>query len=625
MKEGWNKVSREHVLEAIQKYDRAEIDAPRPRNTFLLHEGQRYPAKHIRGMAFELATGNPIRKDEYSGGAETANFLRSLGFEVHYEANEIKKLPGGEQKKLSGDHLPGLSVVTQKTAFQRLLQIKLGILESEKKYPWLKTPDKAALPAEYQKIYSALIEDCGSESFIKSNYPLSIDFCIEERRLLFEYDERQHFTLPRKISLQNYGSDVKLGYPSMDWIRYCEIINAKDGNPPLRDSGRALFDSVRDIEASNNGYQLVRIRHGEFDWANPGAGEYLDIVLDRARGNEPKGNDTPENRHYSLGPEKEIHMDYNFRSLEIEFQRIRLNFMKWLFYFTPPEHEIYNGSGCADSFKLFQSPFGRSFSLFPCGLGSVYTGGGKGNVKLPSSCFSSKDDLLRETAEIRSSLDYKIDNLRRVISDLLRKKDEAAAWSMIQNYFWLKLGLHEYTFDAHYYEDKDIGRFEGEDVRGIAVKAMRMSLDLGKGVPVTVNVDRPEHMLGYKFGWKKYAICSFDCGPIAWGKERFVPYSEIAQQRQAWDSAHREEFQSLFRNEDKNKRREYALASLTENHHIEVRYDIAPLEEATQYGGFLRNRKQIRDIIERTQENLNELITSEKLPLRTTSYLPKGR
>jgi hypothetical protein len=88
MRELWNGVKPEHVLAAIQKYDKEEIDAPPAKNTFLLHEGQRYPAKHILGMAFEIATGSKIRKNEYSGGDETAKILRSLGFEVQHEADK---------------------------------------------------------------------------------------------------------------------------------------------------------------------------------------------------------------------------------------------------------------------------------------------------------------------------------------------------------------------------------------------------------------------------------------------------------------------------------------------------------------------------------------------------------
>jgi hypothetical protein len=51
----WSVVKREHVIEACSLYDTERRIPPRPsRNTFLLLTGRRYPAKFIRGVAYQL-------------------------------------------------------------------------------------------------------------------------------------------------------------------------------------------------------------------------------------------------------------------------------------------------------------------------------------------------------------------------------------------------------------------------------------------------------------------------------------------------------------------------------------------------------------------------------------------
>lgn len=80
----WNAVTSEDVLQAIHIYDTEHPEHPEARNTFLLYNRKKYPAKHIRAMAFKVHYGIEISKSEFSGGAETATFFRKLGFEVRY-------------------------------------------------------------------------------------------------------------------------------------------------------------------------------------------------------------------------------------------------------------------------------------------------------------------------------------------------------------------------------------------------------------------------------------------------------------------------------------------------------------------------------------------------------------
>ncbi|MEO0115354.1 MAG: hypothetical protein ABIK93_07740 [candidate division WOR-3 bacterium] len=109
MKNLWNNIKREHVIKAIQKFEKLNPDYPKPRNTFLVYNGKIYPAKHIRGLAFEIANNKEIKKSEYSGGQETVNFFKRLGFEVEYKKTHIKR--ASAKKEVSNKKL---SVVEQK-------------------------------------------------------------------------------------------------------------------------------------------------------------------------------------------------------------------------------------------------------------------------------------------------------------------------------------------------------------------------------------------------------------------------------------------------------------------------------------------------------------------------------
>ena len=53
----WSKVLKTHIEEACRRYDVGENRPTHPaRTTFLIHNDERYPAKFIRGLAYEIAT-----------------------------------------------------------------------------------------------------------------------------------------------------------------------------------------------------------------------------------------------------------------------------------------------------------------------------------------------------------------------------------------------------------------------------------------------------------------------------------------------------------------------------------------------------------------------------------------
>jgi len=67
----WNEITSEDVINAIYAFEFERPDYPAAKSTFLIYNGKKYPAKHIRGMAYKIHFGVDISKNDYAGGKET--------------------------------------------------------------------------------------------------------------------------------------------------------------------------------------------------------------------------------------------------------------------------------------------------------------------------------------------------------------------------------------------------------------------------------------------------------------------------------------------------------------------------------------------------------------------------
>ena len=83
-KHNWNEITKEDVIKAIECFNNENENYPMPRSTFLLYNDKKYPAKHIRGLAYKVHFKNEISKSEFTGGLETVRFFEKLGFEVQH-------------------------------------------------------------------------------------------------------------------------------------------------------------------------------------------------------------------------------------------------------------------------------------------------------------------------------------------------------------------------------------------------------------------------------------------------------------------------------------------------------------------------------------------------------------
>lgn len=93
-------ISREHILEAISRFDAGAIHQFADSTAYdLLHDGRRYPPKAIVGIASEVLTGIPFSPKDFKGGQESKCFrvLEKNGFEIvpKSEALDLKEKGSG--------------------------------------------------------------------------------------------------------------------------------------------------------------------------------------------------------------------------------------------------------------------------------------------------------------------------------------------------------------------------------------------------------------------------------------------------------------------------------------------------------------------------------------------------
>lgn len=101
--------------------------------------------------------------------------------------------------------------------------------------------------SELKSIYIALQSHRGHNDFVRAKKLAGCDFFVSNPPFILEFDESQHFTLPRKIALEMYPKELKIGFDRKKWIELCERLNKKDNDPPFRDEQRAWYDTLRDF------------------------------------------------------------------------------------------------------------------------------------------------------------------------------------------------------------------------------------------------------------------------------------------------------------------------------------------------------------------------------------------
>lgn len=135
----------------------------------------------------------------------------------------------------------------------------------------------SALANDLFSIHTALQDHRNHKKFVKTRKLSPVDFYVPDPGLVVEFDESQHFTLPRKISLLNYPDSLDLGFDKDRWINLCNDLNKKDGDPPYRDEQRAWYDSIRDFAPAILDIKpTIRIFSRDYVWCSLNHGSQSD-------------------------------------------------------------------------------------------------------------------------------------------------------------------------------------------------------------------------------------------------------------------------------------------------------------------------------------------------------------
>lgn len=107
--------------------------------------------------------------------------------------------------------------------------------------------------------------------FVRSKKLKPVDFFVPAYNLIVEFDESQHFSELRKITLENYPDSLKIGYDKSKWMKLCQKLNKKDPDPKciFRDEQRAWFDTLRDFAPIICDLKpTIRLYASEYPWCS---------------------------------------------------------------------------------------------------------------------------------------------------------------------------------------------------------------------------------------------------------------------------------------------------------------------------------------------------------------------
>lgn len=109
-----------------------------------------------------------------------------------------------------------------------------------------------------------------NKNFVYTDTLPNCDYFVPSPRFVVEFNESQHFTIPRKIALLSYQYKSKSGFSLAQWVSICDKTQAHDPNPIYRDEQRAWYDTLRDFlpELNRNLEPTVRLSSKEMQWCS---------------------------------------------------------------------------------------------------------------------------------------------------------------------------------------------------------------------------------------------------------------------------------------------------------------------------------------------------------------------
>jgi hypothetical protein len=159
-----------------------------------------------------------------------------------------------------------------KERVRQLLTAVYGECQVNYSFPWPANPreyEDTNVGETLRKVFVRLQNLRDHRDFVKSAQVPRCDFYISDPPFILEFDESQHFTRARLVSLSGYPADFDAGFSLTQWKDLCRLIDARDDDPPDRDERRAWYDTLRDMVPTLHGFKpTARFYANEFRWCS---------------------------------------------------------------------------------------------------------------------------------------------------------------------------------------------------------------------------------------------------------------------------------------------------------------------------------------------------------------------
>ena len=272
--------------------------------------GKHLPPKYTIALAHQIALGQLLGPDQFSGGRESNEFLRCRGFAVvkcgcggniHDAPFAPEPEPPTPPKK-PAEVRHSERCAECKIRVRQLLDRIYGNCLRNHRFRWptgLADYAQTSIGSALGKVARVLEEHRGfrTDEFVRSNLLAPCDYWVPEPGFIVEFDESQHFTGPRRLALSVYADTDPLGFSAKRWMELCEHHRARDNDPPYRDEQRAWYDTLRDLVPSIKGLgPTVRLYARDCAWCslNPDSAEDRERFSGLMSRERPQSHPTPE-------------------------------------------------------------------------------------------------------------------------------------------------------------------------------------------------------------------------------------------------------------------------------------------------------------------------------------------
>jgi len=268
-------IEKRHVIDAMRKIDSEGFPSGRISKKFLLEfKGKQYPPKYVISLANKFANGEELNPSTFNGGQETNNFLKGLGFDiVEASSSGHESITPPDESIESPQNMHNERCSDCKNVVERMLKKIYGDVKPNYKFNIGTNPENFRDTPHYEdlkRIFTNLQNYRGNKDFVYTDTLPNCDYFVPNPGFVVEFDESQHFTIPRKISLLSYPYKSESGFSLGQWAFTCDKTIATDNDPYYRDEQRAWYDTLRDFlpELTGNLKPTVRLYSKEMQWCS---------------------------------------------------------------------------------------------------------------------------------------------------------------------------------------------------------------------------------------------------------------------------------------------------------------------------------------------------------------------